>query len=211
MEVNELIKNGKITAFNGLGIDNILIKNKDFGVNILDKYEKELVRDYILRKGKSSDKRIRDGLKIVNIEEDVLEKTMDVLSKSEILKLELAILLIKNVDYIVLYMFDSYFMEKDKLFFKKLLKKLVKRFGKTIILIDSKLDFMIDLVDRIVVKGMNNELEVFEEIDFYNEKLLDFFEMPKIIEFVKYVNKDKKVLNNYVDIKELIKAIYREV
>jgi hypothetical protein len=35
--------------------------------------------------------------------------------------------------------------------------------------------------------------------------------MPKIIEFIKYVNKDKKVLNETTDIYELIKDIYRSV
>ncbi len=211
MEINSLIKKGKINAFNCLDVEHYSPSTFDCFVKIRDDYSDITVKNYILSKVSCEDKRILDSLKLVSLQEQVLLKSMQVLSSSEIIKVELAILLIKNTDYIVLYQFDYYFMEKELLFFKKLFKKLVRNFHKTIVLIDSRLDFMIDLVDRIVVKNSRNELEVFANPDFYNENLLRLLGTPKIVEFVKYVNQNQKKLNTYLDIKELIKAIYREV
>ena len=47
--------------------------------------------------------------------------------------------------------------------------------------------------------------------DCYNEKLYRYMKMPKIIEFVKMARKNGHELLDYVDVKELIKEIYRDV
>lgn len=211
MELNQLIKKGKINALNRLNVEEFLISNNDYVVKVKDKYEVVLVKDYIQKQVLCDDKRLLDSLKLVALSESILMKKMNILSNSELLKIELAIQLIKNSFYIVLFRFDRFFMEKDLLFFKKLFKKLATEYQKTIVLLDCKIDFMFNLVDRIVVKNERNELIVFSEPDFYDDHLLQLLEVPKIIDFVQYVNQKEKRLNHYIDLKELIKAIYREV
>ncbi len=211
MEINEFVKKGKINAFNHLHLAPFLESEHPSLAKVANSYNDVLVHDYIFFKTSCEEKRIKDGLKLVALPFEVLSKKMQVLSRSELLKIELSILLIRNVDTIVVYQFDFNFMEKELLYFKKLFKKLVSKYGKTIVLLDSKIDFMIDLVDRIVVRNFKNELEVFVNPTFYEEHLLELLEAPKIVDFVNYVNHCGKKIGKYTDIKELIKAIYREV
>jgi len=142
---------------------------------------------------------------------EINSQDVSLLSSSEKLKIELSIALIQNREQINLYQFDKYFMEKDLFFFKKLFKKLFKKYQKTIVLIDSNFSFMLDFVDYLIILNKKNEVKIFSKEEFYSSKLKPMIEIPDIIDFVKYVNKDKKVLDNITDIKELIKAIYREV
>jgi hypothetical protein len=115
------------------------------------------------------------------------------------------------VDTLVLYHFDKYFMEKDLQFFKKLFRKLVVKYNKTIVMVDCGFSFALDFADIAIYKNDKNKVVSVDKKDFYDDKLLSYVDIPKIIDFVKYVNCNDKILNDYTDIKELIKAIYREV
>ena len=211
MEINEFVKKGKINAFNCLHLKPFLDFKHPNLVKVASNYDAIFVKDYIFSKTSCEEKKIEDSLKMVVLPLEILSKKMNVLSTSELLKIELSILLLRNVDTIVVYQFDSYFMEKELSYFKKLFKKLVSKYGKTIVILDSKLEFMIDLADRIVVRNSKNELEVFVNPTFYEERLLELLGTPKIVDFVNYVNQCGKKIDKYTDIKELIKAIYREV
>ena len=58
---------------------------------------------------------------------------------------------------------------------------------------------------------MQNKTIIYETEDFFDDNLYKYVKCPKIIEFIKYVNKDGKKLENNTDIYELIKDIYRSV
>jgi len=209
MEINQLVKKGKVNALNNFSIDpSSLARNS---VYIKSNYRKMLVKEYILKKTKCDEEKLISSLKLVNLSSEILNRDLKILSSTEYLKIELVIALILNLKTLILYQFDKYFMEKDLAFFKRLLKKLVVKYNKTIVLIDSNFSFMLDFVDRLVLLTDNNAVKVYDKEDFYNNELEDYIEIPNIIDFVKYVNCDKKILNNYTDIKELIKAIFREV
>ena len=124
--------------------------------------------------------------------------------------MELVIALIDNREQIVLYHFDTYFMEKELAFFKKLFQKLVIKYNKTIVLIESKLSFLLDLADYFIVLE-DNKLLKFHKDEFYSDELEQVLDVPPMVSFVKYVNQTKKKIGEFTDIKELIKAIYREV
>lgn len=212
MEINTLVKKEKINAFNGLHIEEVLFSKRTSGcIKLEDEYPLISVKEYVHKKVHCEDARLLSSFKMVFLDEGALEKKVSALSTSEVLRLELAIAFIQNVDTFVLYQFDFYFMEKDCFYFKKLFKKLVTKYHKTILLLDSRLDFMMDLVDRIVVRNEKNELEVFAKPTFYEERLLTLLGRPNIVSFVLYAQSKGKKLGNYTDIKELIKAIYREV
>ena len=56
---------------------------------------------------------------------------------------------------------------------------------------------------KIVFTGDNKNL--------YDDTLYKYIDEPEIIKFIKNANSKGHKLDNYVDIKELIKAIYRDV
>lgn len=209
MEVNQLVKSGKVNAFNNFSIDPSSLPRNS--VYIKSNYKRMQVKEYILKKTKCDEEKLISSLKLVNLSSKILDKDLKVLSTTEYLKIELAICLILNLKTIILYHFDKYFMEKELAFFKRLLKKLVIKYNKTVVLINVNLSFMLDFVDRLVLLEENNVVKVYDKEAFYNDELKDYMDIPNIIDFVKYVNRDNKILNNYTDIKELIKAIFREV
>jgi energy-coupling factor transporter ATP-binding protein EcfA2 len=209
MEINKLITREKINYLVNFNINDFNVKENV--VTIKDKYDSCRVRDYILNYVSCSDERILDSFKMVKLADCTIKKEITYLSSSEKLKVELAILLLKNVDTLVLYHFDKYFMEKDLQFFKKLFRKLVVKYNKTIVMVDCGFSFALDFADIAIYKNDKNKVVSVDKKDFYDDKLLSYVDIPKIIDFVKYVNFNDKILNDYTDIKELIKAIYREV
>jgi energy-coupling factor transporter ATP-binding protein EcfA2 len=208
MEINKLIVKEKVNVLLNFNINDFNFKDNIVLIN--KRYRSILVKDYILKKVNCSDDKILNSFKMVRLDDNVFEKNIVKLSTSEQVKVELAILLLKNVDTLVLYHFDKYFMEKDLQFFKKLFRKLVIKYKKTIVLFDVRFSFALDFADKAIYRD-KNKIYVVDKNNFYNDDLFSYTDIPDIIDFVKYVNKDGKVLNDYVDIKELIKAIYREV
>lgn len=210
MEVNRLIKMNKINAFNQFSFDEEFFKSSSF-IGFCEIPSSIFVQTYLEEQTSCSAQKIGDSLKLVNLTSSILNKKLSSISTGEFVKIQLAIQLLRNADTLYFYQFDKYFMEKDLLFFKKLFKKLVNKYEKTIVLVDSDLRFLFDLVDRMVVLEKNAKIIVYEKNDFYNTSLLKNFEVPKIVEFVRYVNKQGKQLEPYINLNELIKAIYREV
>lgn len=201
MELNELIKKEKINA-----LFDFDIQNKE-----RIKISSKKVEDYILNITNCSEERVISSFKMVHLDTNILKQSLDTLSLGELKKLELALNLIENKEQIVLFRFDACFMEKELDYFKKLFKKLVSKYHKTIVLIDSNLTFLLGLVDRIVVCTDKQQIKVFSKDDLFSDELARYLKVPAIISFNKYVNKNKKFIGKYTDIKELIKAIYREV
>ena len=210
MEIDKYVRIGYITAINNIKKNTIDFDN-EYIVKIQDDYKNVTVKKYLITKCGDLEERIVNGLKLVNLNETILNKKISNLSSSELLKIELDILLIKNASCLMFYNFDKYFMEKDLAFFKKLFKKLSIKYHKTIILINSDLTFLFDLIDRIVIFEGKRKNMIIDNPSFYDERILKFVEAPKIIELVNYLNQNGKKIKEYTDIKELIKAIYREV
>lgn len=144
---------------------------------------------------------------MVELTLSVKDRSIQELSDAEKLKLDLARQL--NNDIIIVGGLSSALNQKDLDYIKKLLLKLQEKENKKIIIIDNKVDTFFFLTKNIVV-FKNNEI-VYETSNYFDMKLYNYTRMPKIIEFINYVNKDKKVLNENIDILELIKDIYRSV
>lgn len=209
MELDSLIKKNKINALCNFHFDPAFFL--DCIVMIHNEYPDASVKKYILEKTNCSEKRLLSSLAFVNLSQDKLNQKIDTLSSSEKIKVELAILLILNREMIVLYQFDKYFMEKEIFFFKKLFKKLVNRYQKTIVCVDMGSSFMLDFVERYVVLTEYNEIKILGKDDVFNSFFKRYISSSPIVEFVKYVNKSQQRIKPYTDIKELIKEIYREV
>ena len=186
MEIKEITKNRKI-------------------VGVISAYKSQLKKS-----GKISDldiKNIKKGIKIVGLNENIIDKDIDDLTISEKWKIELLTKL--HMDTIIVGNLSSNLILKDREFIKKLLKKLAIDYNKKIVVIDNDVNSFVNLTENIIV--LKDKKIIYETADFYDEKLYEFIEKPKIIEFIDYVNKKDRKLNNNLEIYELIKDIYRSV
>lgn len=211
MEIEKYMELGHILAIGNVNANEINFGNSIRLLEMKKHYQNITVKKYILQETSCFDKRMVNSLKLVHLEEEVLNKKINVLSTSEKVKIELAILLIENVDCIVFNQFDYYFMEKELLFFKKLFKKLVKKYQKTFVFLNSNLSFLFDFADRVVMKKSKKEYVVIDNPTFYEEELYEVIKKPPIVDFVTYLNNNGKKILPYTDLKELLKAIFREV
>ena len=166
-------------------------------------------------KVKEIDKRIKDVLKIVNLNEDVLNKNPLKLSNNETKKVGLATILIYNPKVIILDELTTNLDNKTIEEFIILLKKLKNRSKKTIIIVSHDIEMLHRLVDNIVVidNGQvvlnGNKFLVFKEV-----KLLKKYGIlsPKIMLFRdKVLNKKNIKLEYREEVNDLIKDIFRNV
>ena len=151
-------------------------------------------------------------LLMVGLDESYLSRVITSLSTSELKKVSLACVLFYNPQVLIVDYFEKGLNYKDIEYFKKLFKKLKIKYNRNIIICSDNISNYLDILDEYVifnngvleVKGTNKEL--------YNNVIYKYIEEPHIIKFINLVRKKKGVeLDNYIDIKELIKAIYRDV
>ncbi|MBE6160942.1 MAG: hypothetical protein E7158_01800 [Firmicutes bacterium] len=202
------IKKNKITAIIGIDNDlNIDEENleKDFLTGMI-------LNEYIKDKFKNlNNEKIDEAFRICLLNSEDKMKPLNVLSSNEIEKVELMIKLLENKDRIILSDFDNNFLEKEFNYFKALFKKMVSKYDKTVIFITNRLDNILDCIDFILVVENKKVIMELSAKDIYFDKIYDYTDMPDIIDFVKTARRKYSKLDDYIDIKELIKGIYRGV
>lgn len=156
-------------------------------------------------------KHVVQSLRIVGLDESFLDRDPNELSRVEKKKVELASVISYNPEVLVLDNFDIGLSYREKEYFKKLFLKLKNKYNKTIILISNNAEFLFDIVDDVHLI-YNGKLVLSEGKDiFYNSNLYKYVNIPKIIEFTKYVEMNGYDIKKCTDIKELIKELYRNV
>ena len=202
------IKKNKITAIIGIDTDlNIAEENleKDFLTGMI-------LNDYIKDKFKNlSTEKINEAFRICLLKEEDKLKPLNVLSSNEIEKVELLIKLLENKERIILSDFDNNFLEKEFNYFKLLFRKMTTKYNKTVIFITNKLDNIMDCIDFILIVENKKVIMEINSKDIYFDKIYEYTETPDIIDFVKMARKKYKKLDDFTDVKELIKGIYRGV
>lgn len=179
--------------------------------------KKEIEFGLLNFKGKINDidKRVKDALLLVGLDESYLDLNPQNLSSGEKRKVAIASILVFNPKVII---FDEPTIGLDNKSKENLIKifRLMKnRYNKTIIVITHDVDMLHKIADNIIVldKGEivleGNKYEVFSNIDALNE--LDI-KMPKIMEFSYKALINKGIKMGYRDdINDLMKDIYRYV
>ena len=156
-------------------------------------------------------KHVVQSLRIVGLDESFLDRDPNELSRVEKKKVELASVISYNPEVLVLDNFDIWLSYREKEYFRKLFLKLKNKYNKTIILISNNAEFLFDIVDDVHLI-YNGKLVLSEGKDiFYNSNLYRYVNIPKIIEFTKYVEMNGYDIKKCTDIKELIKELYRNV
>lgn len=147
---------------------------------------------------------IDKSLKMVGLDAKIKEKNFQDLSSCEKNKIILASKLQDKT--IILYDFSKGMIKKDLDYFKRLFKKLIT-YQKRIILYSNDLELFLNCVDNICL--INNDKVIYETTDIFDPTIYLETNKPKIVEFI-YKCEDLGIkLNEYRDINELIKAIFR--
>lgn len=160
-------------------------------------------------------KRVINSLKIVGLNNSCLEQNPFTLSNGEKRKVALAAILVHNPDILVLDEPNVGLDAKEQKQLIMLLKKLRRKYNKTIIVASHDTNFLLKLCDDIILIN-NKKIEIHDnkyEV-FKNEKKLQKSGVvtPDLISFSNYVLEKKKVKLGYRDeVNDLIKDIYRHV
>lgn len=161
------------------------------------------------------DKRVEDIIKMVGLDDSVLNKDLSKVSRTEKIRVLLAQNLLYNPSLIIL---DNIFdeldnKEKTKLF--KLFIKLKKFYNKTIVVSSNNIDEIYEFIDDLIILNDGNLMIYGDKFEVYNnESILNNNSIDKPITiWFKKVLKEKKgiTLGNNDCINELIKDIYREI
>ena len=159
--------------------------------------------------------RVKDVLKIVNLNTDILNRNPLTLSNSEAKKVALASILIYNPKILIL---DEPTLNLDSKSINEiiiLIKKLKLRYNKTIIIVSHDIEFLHKLVDKIVVLNDGSIVLSDDKYDVFKDtKILKKYGIlpPKIILFETKVLNNKGIKLGYRDeINDLIKDIFRNV
>ena len=158
---------------------------------------------------KVTNEHIIDSLKLVGLNDSYLDRNPNELSYIEKKKLLFACAMSYNPDVLIVSYMDIGLSYREKDYFKKLLNKFKNKYNKTIIIITNKVDFLFDLDDKFYALNKGKVFLSGDKYELYNEKLYKYFDMPKIIEFTKYAKECGHNINDYFDLKELIKEVYR--
>ena len=156
-------------------------------------------------------KHIADSLMIVGLDDSYLTRDPNTLSYVEKKKVNLALAMSYNPEVLVIESFDKGLTFREREYFRKLFIRLKNKYKKTIILVNCEIPFMFDIVDNLYVINKGKLVVSGNKDVFYEDKLYKYVEMPKIVEFIKYVNNKGHDILEYTDIKELIKGLYRDV
>lgn len=227
MQVNEFIKKNRIIGVvgnSGAGKSTFVKyfkQERKVGVVNLDiikvsNVEEQIeyyVKKYNYRLGEL-DSRKNEIIKMLEINEDLLEKSIYEISESELSKVLISSVLLYNPETIILdEMLDS-FDNKTREKILKILIKLKKFFNKTILIVTSNIDDIYEFVDDVIVidEGkvitFGNKYEVYNNYELLSSKHI---RIPNIVTFIRKMKENNISIDDVDSINELIKTLYREM
>lgn len=158
--------------------------------------------------------RFNEIIKMLSINERILDKDVFEISESEYYKVLIGSVLLYNPEVIIFDDILCFFDEENKNKIFKLSNKLKKFFNKTIIFVTSDIDSVYEFVDDVIVIDSakillsGNKKEVYTEYELLKKNRI---RVPNIVEFIKLMKDNNVNLDNVDSINELIKTIYREI
>lgn len=228
MQIEDILNTNKIIGVignSGSGKSSIINKikpSKKIGIidsnvvkcdNVKDQIE-YYVREYNYRLKELQD-RENEIITMLEIDKELLDKSLYSISESELYKVMIASIMLCNPDNLVFdeVMFSLDYKSKTKLL--KLLMKLKKFFNKTIIIICPNIDDIYEFIDDIMIIDEGKILLYGNKYDIYNNNYELLKEknirIPTIVEFINKMKEEGIKLDNVDTINELIKTVYREM
>lgn len=201
MEVANIIEKTEPNKIYGI-MGNINLTTNNSNIGIVKGGMFSHTTEEFLNSPKSS-----NALKLVMLDESILNKKGTELSNSEIKAVSLAKELIANKEVIVLDYFEKELNNREKENYKRLLKKLSNDFNKTIIIYTNDLTFLWDICEEIMYVDNDNVINTYQKNDYF--KLVELVNKPIISNFIEKIRAKGIKIEDYKDIKDLLKAIYR--
>lgn len=158
----------------------------------------------------ASKEKVLKALQIVSLTEEVLTKTFESLAISTINKLEIVMALISKNDTLVFFDIHKGFNYREIEDLKRLLKKLISH-NKKVIIVTNDVEFLFNLTKRIIVVSKDKEKIEMNPVNWFDDEIYQYVSQPPIIEFIKYCRNRNIKIENALETKELLKAIYRGV
>lgn len=159
--------------------------------------------------------KILNALKIMGLNESLLNKDPNLLSSGEKRKVAIASIICYNPEILILDEPTVGLDYNNKKVLLNVLKKMNHKYKKTIIIVSHDINMLynistdiIILKDGYIIKAGKKE-EVYKDIDYLKNNNI---KIPDIIDFTNKVLVEKGVkLGENNDVKDLIKAVYRNV
>ncbi len=206
MEVINLLryaKAGEITAF----IGDIDLENnnnlKIFPNNILEnKNVKEKLSNLY------STEKLFKALKVMDLTENDLNSNY--LTVSLINKFALVEALLSKEQVLIFINIHKCLTYREICNVKRVLKKLAEH-NKTVIVLTNDIEFLFNLTKKVI--GIKNEetAKEFFPVNWFDKEIYNYVSKSPIIEFVDYCRSRNIKIEDSIETKELLKAIYRSV
>ena len=201
MEVANIIEKTEPSKIYGImGNINLTTNNSNIGI-VRGGMFSNTTKDFL-----NSSKSL-NALKLVMLDDSILNKKGTELSNGEIKAVSLAKELIANKEIIVLDYFEKELNNREKENYKRLLKKLSQDFNKTIIIYTNDLTFLWDICEEIIYVDNDNVINTYQKNDYF--KIIELVDKPIISNFIEKIRAKGIKIEDYKDIKDLLKAIYR--
>lgn len=199
---NSMFEKNKVTGFYGDVLDLLNLGVDIEGIVYDDNWT---VSKFLKGSIFKNNSRVDSILKYLDINEEIKSIKLSNLSKTEFKFVLLAKALLLNKTSLIFDYFDIGLSSKEQ---KRLIKiiRMLKKDGKTIIVVSNDLVFMSAIIDSIMVVK-NNDISF--EGSLSDLIKLNEVEDPEIIKFIKLANKGGAKLDYTLDSKELLKDIYR--
>lgn len=201
MEIARILENKPKNHIYGLmGNINITTNNNNYSIVTSYKFN-GTVKEYLNSPKASS------SLKMVMLNDEILNKTSNELSIGNLKKISLAKALIENKDYLVLNYFEKEQNYQEKENFKRLWKKLSKEYHKTIIIFTNDLTYIWDIAKELLLVDNYSVINTIPKNDY--NIFMDNLNKPEITKFIELIKEKGIDIDNYTNVLELLKAIYR--
>lgn len=201
MEIARILENKPKNHIYGLmGNINITTNNNNYSIVTSYKFN-GTVKEYLNSPKASS------SLKMVMLNDEILNKTSNELSIGNLKKISLAKALIENKDYLVLNYFEKEQNYQEKENFKRLWKKLSKEYHKTIIIFTNDLTYVWDIAKELIFVDNYSVINTILKNDY--NIFMDNLNNPEITKFIELIKEKGIDIDNYTNVLELLKAIYR--
>lgn len=201
MEVAKILENKDTNKIYGL-MGNITLTTNNSNIGLIKGGIFSTTVEEYLNSPKSL-----NALKLVMLDSNILEKKGSELSTAEIKKVALAKALIENKEIIVLDYFEKELNHKEKENYKRLFKKLANDTNKTILIYTNDITFLWDIADSIFFVDNEQVINTYEKHNYFD--LIELVDKPIISKFLNEIRKKGIKIEDYKDIKDLLKAVYR--
>ncbi len=160
-------------------------------------------------------KKIKDSLKIVGLDEEVIYKQYYCLSHSEQKLVQLAESLLYNPDILILEEPFTRLDLKNKKKILMVLKRIKDQYNKTIVIVSSDPEVLFKETNHLVIFKNDkilvddNTMDTYRRVEFLKKHKVA---IPEIVEMSYLANKNKNAKIDYFrDIRDIIKDIYKHV